>query len=48
MDNESFEELVERFYLDNKNRNTIVELFERVLDALFSDNIFNIGRLITI
>jgi|GWRWMinimDraft_6_1066014.scaffolds.fasta_scaffold24084_2 hypothetical protein len=48
MDDDLYEELVELFFPDNKTVNEIIELFEKVLDALFSDNIFNFGRLTAI
>ena len=48
MEDSVIEEVVEIFYPDNKSIKEIIELFGKIVDSLFEDNIFNYGRLVVI
>jgi hypothetical protein len=48
MEESQIENAVDRFHPENRTFEQVVELFDAVLDSIFSDNIFNQGRFIAL
>ena len=48
MEESQIENTVDRFHPENRTFEQVIELFDAVLDSIFSDNIFNQGRFIAL
>jgi hypothetical protein len=48
MEESQIENAVDRFHPENRTFEQVIELFDAVLDSIFSDNIFNQGRFIAL